>query len=122
MDEKSSYGKALREFLARESTLLEIIDFGELPVFENAATFPVIIITRKAKVESQKFLFAPIKRLDFDSLPDEVQSVGVQLSGTSFKAKIGICLATIFKILSAKYKRQAYRLQNMREQIFFAVL
>jgi len=84
---KSSYGKALREFLARESTLLEIIDFGELPVFENAATFPVIIITRKAKVESQKFLFAPIKRLDFDSLPDEVQSVGVQLSGNSVQGE-----------------------------------
>lgn len=76
---KSSYGKALREFLARESTILEIIDFGELPVFENAATFPVIIITRKAKVESQKFLFAPIKRLDFDSLPDEVKNIGTQL-------------------------------------------
>ena len=76
---RSNYGKALREFLKRESQLVEIIDFGELPVFENAATFPAIIITRKAKSEKQSFLFAPIKRLDFDTLTDEVKSLGSRL-------------------------------------------
>ena len=74
-----NYGKALREFLKRESQLIEIIDFGELPVFENAATFPAIIITRKAKSEKQNFLYAPIKRLDFDSLTDEVKGFGSML-------------------------------------------
>jgi len=73
---RSNYGRALREFLKHESQLVEIIDFGELPVFENAATFPAIIITRKAKSERQSFLYAPIKRLDFDALPDEVKSAG----------------------------------------------
>lgn len=73
---RSNYGKALREFLKRESQLVEIIDFGELPVFENAATFPAIIITKKTKSEKQSFLYAPIKRLDFVSLADEVKSVG----------------------------------------------
>lgn len=76
---RSNYGKALREFLTRESALVEIIDFGELPVFENAATFPVIIITRKAKTEKQNFVYAPIKRLDFDSLHDEVNNIGTKL-------------------------------------------
>lgn len=76
---RSNYGKALREFLTRESALVEIIDFGELPVFENAATFPVIIITRKAKTEKQNFLYAPIKRLDFDTLEDEIKSIETQL-------------------------------------------
>jgi Eco57I restriction-modification methylase/restriction endonuclease TaqI-like protein len=76
---RSNYGKALREFLRRESQLVEIIDFGELPVFENAATFPAIIITRKATSEKQSFLYAPIKRLDFDTLIDEVKSVGSTL-------------------------------------------
>jgi type I restriction-modification system DNA methylase subunit len=84
---KSNYGKALREFLARESALVEIIDFGELPVFENAATFPVIIITRKAKVDKQKFLFAPIKRLDFDSLPDEVKNICVELDESAIQGE-----------------------------------
>jgi type I restriction-modification system DNA methylase subunit len=73
---RSNYGKALRDFLTRESTLVEIVDFGELPVFENAATFPAIIITRRQPTQKQHFLYAPIKRLDFISLPEEVQAVG----------------------------------------------
>ncbi|MDQ3007653.1 MAG: BREX-1 system adenine-specific DNA-methyltransferase PglX [Chloroflexota bacterium] len=77
---RANYGKALREFLTRNAEFLEIIDFGELPVFENAATFPVIIITRKAKTEKQKFLYAPIKRLDFDSLTEEIKAAGSLLN------------------------------------------
>jgi type I restriction-modification system DNA methylase subunit len=80
---RANYGKALREFLTRESAIVEIIDFGELPVFENAATFPVIIITRKVKTKKQNFLYASIKRLDFDFLTDEVKSVGLRLDETS---------------------------------------
>ncbi|MBI4732511.1 MAG: N-6 DNA methylase, partial [Chloroflexi bacterium] len=76
---RSNYGKALRDFLTRESTLVEIVDFGELPVFENAATFPAIIITRRLPTKKQHFLYVPIKRLDFISLPEEVQAVGSML-------------------------------------------
>jgi type I restriction-modification system DNA methylase subunit len=82
---RSSYGKALRQFLKKNAEILEIIDFGELPVFENAATFPVIIITRKAKAEKQNFLHAPIRRLDFDSLHNEVKTVGQMLDERALK-------------------------------------
>jgi len=77
---RSNYGKALREFLATQTTLLEIIDFGELPVFQDAATFPVILITRKQPAQAQSFLYAAIKKLDFPSLPEEVRAVGTQLN------------------------------------------
>jgi len=82
---RSSYGKALREYLTKNSQILEIIDFGELPVFSNAATFPVIIITRKKLSENQNFIYAQIKRLDFDSLPAEVTNEGVILDEGSLK-------------------------------------
>ena len=84
---RSNYGKALREFLTHESMLVEIVDFGELPVFENAATFPAIIITRKTKSEKQKFLYAPIKRLDFDSLDNEVKNSGSMLSEQALRGE-----------------------------------
>ncbi len=73
---RSNYGKSLRDYLTRNSEIEQVIDFGELPVFENAATFPVIIITRKAKTNSQKLLYAQIKRLDFESLTNEVKNIG----------------------------------------------
>lgn len=69
---RSSYGKALRDFLTIKTTLLEIIDFGELPVFQDAATFPVIILTQNTPTKSQHFMYTQIKRLDFVSLQDEI--------------------------------------------------
>ena len=36
---RSNYGKALREFLKNESELVEIIDFGELPVSQMPRLF-----------------------------------------------------------------------------------
>jgi len=84
---RSNYGKALREYLKRESQLLEIVDFGELPVFASAATFPAILITRKQAAEQQWFVYAPIKRLDFESLPAEVKSVGITLDERIFRGE-----------------------------------
>ena len=71
---RSNYGKALREFLKRESQLVEIIDFGELPVFGEVLAYPVIIISQRTQTQKQNFIYSPIKPLDFDSLIEEVQS------------------------------------------------
>ena len=76
---RANYGKSLRDFLSTETQLLQIIDFGELPVFENAATFPAVFLTCNRKTNNQKFVYAPIKRLDFESLEKEVGKVGSQL-------------------------------------------
>ena len=71
---RSNYGKPLRDFLATQTAIESIVDFGELPVFQNAATFPAIILTRNTRSKRQQFDYAPIKRLDFGSLNDEVAS------------------------------------------------
>ncbi len=39
---RASYGKSLRKYL-RKKELARIIDFGDLPVFEEAITYPIII-------------------------------------------------------------------------------
>jgi type I restriction-modification system DNA methylase subunit len=84
---RSNYGKALRQFLTGNAEILEIIDFGELPVFENAATFPVIIVTRKAQTKKQNFLYAPIKTLNFDSLAEEAKNSGLMLTETALQGE-----------------------------------
>jgi type I restriction-modification system DNA methylase subunit len=80
---RANYGRPLRNFLFAKTTLLQIIDFGELPVFANAATFPAIVLTRNAPARKQSFAHAAIKRLDFSSLADEVAAVGKQLDEAS---------------------------------------
>ena len=47
---RSAYGKKLRDFLARESTVSQLIDFGDAPVFTSIA-YPSIITTRKTHTE-----------------------------------------------------------------------
>ncbi len=69
---KAKYGQKLRHFLASNTKLIEIIDFGELGVFQNASTFPAIFIIQNDSIKEQKFVYAAIKRLDFNSLSDEV--------------------------------------------------
>jgi type I restriction-modification system DNA methylase subunit len=43
---RSGYGKKLREYLRTQTTIVQIIDFGDAPVFD-ATTYPSIIILRK---------------------------------------------------------------------------
>jgi len=76
---RANYGKSLRNFLSTETQLIQIIDFGELPVFENAATFPAVYLTCNRKTKTQIFVYAPIKRLDFESLEKEVATVGLEM-------------------------------------------
>ncbi len=80
---RAKYGNALRNFLSENSTIRQIIDFGELPVFENAATFPAIFLTQNNKRKNQKFTYAPIKRLNFSSLPEEVKTISYELDSRS---------------------------------------
>ncbi len=80
---RANYGRPLRNFLATKTTLLQIIDFGELPVFENAATFPAILITRNTPAKKQIYTHVAMKRLNFASLSDEITSIGRQLDETA---------------------------------------
>ncbi len=45
---RAGYGKELREYL-RKYNIRELIDFGDLPVFEEATTYPLIIIAERSK-------------------------------------------------------------------------
>ncbi|MCX6600891.1 MAG: Eco57I restriction-modification methylase domain-containing protein [bacterium] len=76
---RASYGKPLRDYLTQKTTIREIVDFGELRVFQDAATFPAIILTQKQTSKEQRFVYAPIKRLDFASLESEVRTAGTEL-------------------------------------------
>jgi len=82
---RAKYGAPLRNFLVNETSLIQIVDFGELPVFQNAATFPAIILTENSQAKEQQFLYAPIKRLDFQSLDDEVSAIGNSLDNASLQ-------------------------------------
>ena len=82
---RSNYGKALRGFIASNSQIAQIVDFGELRVFENAATFPAILLTTHIEPSAQEFDYAAMKRLDFFSLEEEVRSINIHLTENSIR-------------------------------------
>ncbi len=71
---RSRYGKSLRDYLLANARIQEIIDLGELPVFDSAAPFPAIIITQKTDYSSdeQEFIYTPVKELPVEDLDEAV--------------------------------------------------
>jgi type I restriction-modification system DNA methylase subunit len=66
---RANYGKPLRAWL-KAQRLEEIIDFGDLPVFPEATTYPCIIVARPTNSETAEDNFAvtQVKTLDFLTL------------------------------------------------------
>ena len=44
---RANYGEPLRKWF-KQQEIQQIIDFGDLPVFQNATTYPCIVISKKA--------------------------------------------------------------------------
>ncbi len=60
---RAGYGKNMRNFV-QKYRIEQILDFGDLPVFEEATTYPCIIQLRKAH-PTEQFRAANIQTLDF---------------------------------------------------------
>jgi hypothetical protein len=71
---RANYGAALRSFLTGRVRLEKLIDFGDLPVFGDATTYPIIILSTKAQRNAAAIEYALLKTLSFGSLADTIQS------------------------------------------------
>ena len=68
---RANYGLPLRAWL-KEQCIEEIIDFGDLQVFQGATTYPCIIRITKSKPHTS-FEVTQIKTLEFQNLSDYVK-------------------------------------------------
>lgn len=81
---RSDYGVNLRKYILKHCSIEKIVDFGELPVFEEASTFPCIFIFRKGTpTKNHKFLFCSVKTLDFKDLSGYVAKYGLEVDQSS---------------------------------------
>ncbi len=67
---RANYGKPLRQWM-KQQRIEEIIDFGDLPVFQKATTYPCILRIRKDST-SKTFDAAKVKTLSFIELENYV--------------------------------------------------
>ncbi len=68
---RANYGKSLRRWM-KQQCIEEITDFGDLPVFEKATTYPCILCIRRASPQAS-FESTQMKSLAFTSLEDYVR-------------------------------------------------
>ena len=97
---RANYGKSLRAYLSTNTVLNEIVDFGELPVFEDAAAMPAIFLTLRESANVQAFRFTQIRTLDFDSLQAEVDRIGEQLDQDALGENWTLARADEIRILN----------------------
>jgi len=64
---QAEYGQQLRSFIAKNS-ILNIVDFGDIQIFENATTYTCIILLRKSK-PSDTFCASYLTKYDISTIP-----------------------------------------------------
>ncbi len=74
---RANYGKPLRIFLLTKQ-IDEIVDFGDLPVFKTATTYPCIIRILNEK-PGYNFWLSRVTTLNFQNLEDYVRSNGYSI-------------------------------------------
>ena len=68
---RGKYGEPLRKWL-KIKCIIEILDFGDLPVFKKATTYPSIIIVKKSK-PGYKFKAVNIKTLEPTRINEQIK-------------------------------------------------
>jgi len=72
---KTKAGEGLREFLRAESTVESFLDFGDLPVFPEATTYPaVMVVVRKTPEPEHHVVSAIVPGLDDTNLERVLQT------------------------------------------------
>ena len=81
---RANYGSALRSFLTGKMRLEKLIDFGDLPVFGDATTYPIIILSSNAQRDAAPIEYALLKTLGFESLPIAIQAEAREMLESAF--------------------------------------
>jgi hypothetical protein len=82
---RAGYGRRLREFSIKRETVF-MTDFGDLPVFEEATTYPSIWLMNNRSVQDSGFKAALIKTLTFpNGLEDYIYDKWISVSPKSLQ-------------------------------------
>lgn len=120
---RSDYGINLRKFLLKNCSIEQIIDFGELPVFQDASTFPCIFIFRKGQAQkNHEFLYCAVKNLSFGNLASYVEKNGKMVEQSSLGEAAWTITASDSHSIIEKMNNQGIPLKEYTEQPLRGIL
>ncbi|MFZ1240099.1 MAG: TaqI-like C-terminal specificity domain-containing protein, partial [Anaerolineae bacterium] len=104
---RAKYGTGLRAFLAGQTTLQTLIDFGDLSVFD-ATAYPCIVIAQKEAPQPEDALLAlTVNSLDvLQNLPLVVDDLAWPLQQQSLRAEGWALVRSQVQALMAKLRRE----------------
>ena len=70
---RANYGEPLRKWL-KQQNLYRIVDFGDLPVFQSATTYPCILLAGKPTSGNKEFEFVNVDQLQFKDLSNHLKN------------------------------------------------
>ncbi|MDL0137062.1 Eco57I restriction-modification methylase domain-containing protein [Halobacterium salinarum] len=72
---RANYGRGIRKYVDKNTSVRQIIDFGGLPVFPDATVRSAILLARDGENLANSPSYAPVPDLDFQSLSEVMASV-----------------------------------------------
>lgn len=102
---RAGYGKKLREFISKQQ-IHYLIDFGDLPVFEEATTYPNIVELKKCPAQSI-FTACQVNTLEFETdLSQYLEEHQIQVNLSELSPKGWTLSDTKVQALLSKIKNQ----------------
>jgi len=120
---RANYGTRLREYIAAATAIMSITDFGELPVFQAAATFPMIFVAQKASSQ-QGVTFTQVKDLEppYPDVQELVQKLGETLPSNAVNGAGWTLGSTVTGRLVEKMKQNGILLEKyVDKQIYYGI-
>ncbi len=100
---RATYGKKLRKFLAENTSIMNLIDFGDLPIFD-AVTYPCVFLAKRSNgiKDDSKIQACTIKtQNDLKRFEEVIKAQAVSLPQSSLTDESWLIESSpIFKILS----------------------
>src|SRR5258708_33030509 len=96
---RANYGAVLRSFLTNRVNLEKLIDFGALPVFGDATTYPIIILSSQGRRNDTPIEYALITTLNFESLPAAIQSAASKMPESAFSGTNWSLVASLVQLI-----------------------
>jgi len=119
---KSNYGEQLRIFLFNKR-IIQIIDFGDLPVFHGVTTYPCVLICGKEIKPENKITISNIKTLDFTNLTKYIDEHSFQINQNSLNNHGWNLVNEVEQNLIHKIKTKGLQLSKyVNEKIYRGVL
>jgi type I restriction-modification system DNA methylase subunit len=119
---RARYGEALRSFLAEQVTLRRIVNFGDLPVFSDTATYPMIVLTSKQKTADAQVIYSHLKQLRPNHLTEDILEIEELKPAALFTGDHWPLTEDILQLIIDKMKIESVPLGNYVEnKIFYGI-